>query len=168
MTGRLRRDRSGFTLVELSIVLAILALTAVAGLPYLLEWKAATDLRGAASGIAESLLAARMRAVVDRRVYTATVDYATDLVTVTPPVGTAVRRAAADVYLDTSDPDCPALSSQDVAFLPNGTADASGFEAVYLRSRNAKVRTRYRVKVLGATGKVSLERWTGGEWVGAY
>ena len=113
------------------------------------------------------MLSARMRAVVDRRDYTVGVDYTTDTCSITPPIGAAQKTGSVDLYFDDSDPDCPSLSSQNVVFRPNGTADAAGFEAVYLRSRSAQVTVRYRVKILGATGKVSVEQWSGGAWGGA-
>jgi len=33
-------------------------------------------------------------------------------------------------------------------------------------SKSAGVPARYRVKVLGATGKVGVEKWAGGAWTG--
>lgn len=158
----------GFTLVELAIFLAVLSLSLVVGWPFLQQWKSLTDLRGTAARISSLMLSARMKSVVDRANYTVTVDYATDTLSVAPPVGAALAGGVVDLYLDNSDPDCPSLSSQNLLFRPNGTADAAGFEAVYLKSWNANVEARYRVKVLGATGKVGVEKWTGGEWVGAY
>ena len=113
------------------------------------------------------MLSARMRSVVDRRDYTVSVDYATDTCSAPSPVGTTKKMGSVDLYLDNTDPDCPSLSDSNVVFRPNGTADAAGFEAVYLKSRSARVPVRYRVKVLGATGKVSVEKWAGGEWYGA-
>ena len=52
-------------------------------------------------------------------------------------------------------------------FRPDGTADTAGFEAVYLRNTPA-TSERYRVKVLGTTGKIGVERWTGGVWERAF
>ena len=113
------------------------------------------------------MLSARMRSVVERRDFSVSVDYATDACSVTPPVGIVLVGGSVDFYPDNTDPDCPPLSAHSVGFRPNGTADAAGFEAVYLKSRSARVPVRYRVKVLGATGKVSVEKWTGGVWTGA-
>jgi prepilin-type N-terminal cleavage/methylation domain-containing protein len=164
----IRRTQSGFTLVELAVALAVLGSIMVLGWPFLQGWKEAIDLRSTAAGVSDTMLSARMKAVVDRRNYTVSVDYATDAFSVAPPVGTAKKMGSVDIYLDDTDPDCPPLSSKNVVFRPNGTADAAGFEGVYLKSKSARVPVRYRVKVLGATGKVSVEKWAGGEWYGAY
>lgn len=164
----IRRVQCGFTLVELAVALAVLGLAVVSGWPFLQGWKESIDLKSAASGVSDIMLAARMKAIVDRSNYTVSVDYATDDFSAAPPVGTTGKISSADLYLDDGDPDCPPLSSRNVVFRPNGTADAAGFEAVYLKSRSARVRVRYRVKVLGATGKVSVEKWAGGEWYGAF
>ena len=78
------------------------------------------------------------------------------------------RWAGVDIHADASDPGCPPLSARDVAFRANGTANAAGFEAVYIQSKSPGVPVRYRVKVLGATGKIAVERLAGGAWAGAF
>jgi prepilin-type N-terminal cleavage/methylation domain-containing protein len=166
--SRRRRGNGGFTLVEIAIVLAVMSVSLALGWPFLQQWKATLDLRSAADKVANVMLAARMRAVVDRGNYTVSVNYATDTCMVTPRVGTTLGGGRVDYYLDNTDPDCLSLSDGDIVFRPNGTADAAGFEAVYLKSLSEQVLVRYRVKVLGATGKVSVEKWAGGDWVGAY
>jgi len=165
---RLRCVQSGFTLVELAVALAVLGMMMVLGWPFLQGWKESIDLRSTAGRVSDMMLSARMRSVVDRRDATVRVDYATDTCSSTAPVGTTKKIGSIDLYLDNSDPDCPSLSDSNVVFRSNGTADAAGFEAVYLKSRSARVPMRYRVKILGATGKVSVEKWAGGEWYGAY
>ncbi len=166
--GRLRGDQRGLTLVEIAVVLAVVGVLAAQGLPALKGWKEGLDLRNAASRLSETLLLSRTRSIVERREYTVSVDYAADTWSVVPAVATVRIPGTVDLHLDESDPDCPPLSLQDVVFRPNSTADASGFEAVYLRSRGGRVATRFRVKVLGATGKVSVERLVQGTWVGPF
>ena len=166
--GRLHGDQTGFTLVELAVALAVLGTMMVLGWPFLQGWKESIDLRSTAGKVSDMMLSARMRAVVDRRDFTVGVDYATDTCSASSPIGATKQMGSVDLYFDDNDPDCPSLSDSNVVFRANGTADAAGFEAVYLKSRSARVTTRYRVKILGATGKVSTEKWTGGEWIGAY
>lgn len=164
---RIRGDQAGYTLVEISAALAVIGVVLALSFPSLKEWKRAIDLRSTAAKVADIMLAARMRSVVERRDFSVSVDYTTDACAVTPPVATAQARGSVDFYLDNSDPECPSLSARNIVFRPNGTADAAGFEAVYLKSRSATVPLRFRVKVLGATGKVSVEKWAGGAWTGA-
>jgi prepilin-type N-terminal cleavage/methylation domain-containing protein len=167
MARRGRRvGQCGFTLLELVIALAVLGVLIAIARPSLQRWKETIDLRSAASRLGELMLTARMRSVVDRRTYTVSVDYASGTCATSPSLGMFRAPGSVDVYYDDTDPDCPSLSGQNVDFRANGAADAAGFEAVYLRSKSARVAVRYRVKVLGATGKVSLERWLGGSWVG--
>jgi hypothetical protein len=141
--------------------------------PSLRAWQEGSALRSAAGEVTEAMLSARTRSIVERRNYTVRVDYATDTYLVTPAGGGAQQRLGApwttvDLYYDDSDPECPPLTGETVVFRPNGTADAAGFEGVYLRSSGDRVAVRYRVKVLGATGKVGLERWSGGTWTAAF
>jgi prepilin-type N-terminal cleavage/methylation domain-containing protein len=161
--------QSGMTLVEIAIVLAILGLLAAVSLPSFLGWKEASELRSAAVEVSDVMLSSRTKAVLERRNYTVQVNYTTNTYTVTPTGGrVGAAWGTVDLYADDSDPDCPALSAGNILFRPDGTADAAGFEAVYLRSTSSRVPERYRVTVLGATGKVGLEKWRGGTWSGAY
>ena len=86
------------------------------------------------------MLAARMKAVVDRSDYTVSVDYATDDL-----FGHLAGRDPRERALCRSLPrqhrsGLSAPVPRNVVFRPNGTADAAGFEAVYLKSRSARVR----------------------------
>jgi prepilin-type N-terminal cleavage/methylation domain-containing protein len=161
-------DERGFSLVEIAVVLAVVALLIAAAQPSLQGWKDALDLRNAASGVMDLMLSSRMKSIVERRNYTVSVDYTANSLGAAPG-GTAFSPPGSVLlYRDDTDPDCPSLSARDVVFRPNSTADAAGFEAVYLKSRNSRRPVRYRVKVLGATGKVGIEKWTGNEWLSSY
>lgn len=161
------RER-GYTIVEVSIVLAMVGLAVSLGVPSLQGWKDRMDLRNAAGKLAESLLQARTRSVIERRDYTVSVDYAAETWRASPAFPVAPPPGSVDLYADTSDPDCQPPAGGAVTFRPNATANAAGFKAVYLKSRGTRALTRYRVKVLGATGKISVERLVGGAWVGQY
>lgn len=168
ISGWLRREQKGMTIVEIAVVLAVVGLLLALGLPSLKGWQAGIDLRNAAARISDAMLESRTKSIVERQNYTVSVDYTTDAYTVAPTGGTARLSGSVDMYPDNSDPDCPSLSAQNIVFRPNSTADAAGFEAVHLKSKGASVQVRYRVKVLGATAKVSVEKWVGGAWIGAY
>jgi prepilin-type N-terminal cleavage/methylation domain-containing protein len=166
-------DQRGVSMVELAVVVAVVAVMATIAAPSILAWKWKMELKNAASEVSTVMVQARSKSIFERKNYTVAVDYTTNAYTVTPAGGTADRRLGAawgsvDLYVDTSDETVPPLSNGDIVFLPNSSADSVGFEAVYLRSKQASVDLRYRIKVLGATAKTTTERWMGGTWVSAY
>jgi prepilin-type N-terminal cleavage/methylation domain-containing protein len=161
----------GFTLTEVAIVSAIVGILATVAVPNLISWRRSQELQNAASAISSAMYTARTTSIGERTNYTLALDYANNSYTVTraggaPQAGTNL--GAVDVYSDDSDVLCPALSDQDVVFRPNSTTDSAGYEAAYLKSQHASITTRYRVKVLGPTGKVAVEKWMGGTWQSAY
>lgn len=171
----MRTRQNGMTLVEIAIVLAIVGAVAVTAFPNILRWRESLELRSAASEISGVLMQARTKAIVDRRNYTVAFDDATNTYTTTKWLAAATTAAGGavsgrvgaawktvDLYHDDTDPACPTFTAWDVVFRPNSSADASGFEAVYLRS--PAVTRRYRVKVLGVTGRIVVERWVGDAW----
>jgi prepilin-type N-terminal cleavage/methylation domain-containing protein len=168
-----RFDQRGFSLVEIITVVAIIGILSALATPSFITWKRKFDLKNAASEMANVMFQARSKSIFERKNYTVAVDYTTNNYTVTPAGGAALQRlgrawGSVDLYADDSDEFCPPLSGQNIVFRPNSSADSVGFEAVYLRSQHAAVTIRYRVKVLGATGKSTTERWMGGAWVSAY
>lgn len=169
--GKVVAGQRGMTLVEISVGLAILGLLATVALPSILFWRHGLELRSAASEISGVLMQARTKAIVERKNYTVAFDEVADTYRTTPAGGPTIGRQgepwkSVDVYDDDTDPACPTFSSWDVVFRPNSSADTAGFEAVYLR--NPKVAKRYRVKVLGVTGRISVERWEGASWKSEY
>lgn len=175
----MKSDQQGFTLVELMVVLGMLAIALTIGVPNFIQWRKSLELRDAASVVSAVLMEARTKAVVERRNYTVAFDENADTYTttkwlagaadetggtVTGRVGPAWR--SVDIYDDDTDSSCPTFSDLNVVFRPNSTADTLGNEAVFLRDTN--VTQRYRVKVLGVTGRITVERWLGGSWVSAY
>jgi len=173
-----KNDQRGVTLVELSIVLAVVGFLAALALPGILRWRQGLELRRAASEISGVFMQARTRSILERKHFRISFDgtadtYATSIYSdaaLTTLVATESRPGDAwrsvDIYDDTTDAACPPFSGGNVVFRPNSSADTAGFEGVYLRS--AAVSQRYRVKVLGATGKIAVERWLGGAWTSAF
>lgn len=164
-------DEKGLTLVEVSIVLAILSIMAMIAVPQLLKMQPKIELRNAASELSEVMMMARTRAVTERRNYTVNIDLTNDTYAITPQGGASLPPIGdtwkgVDIYNDTSDPSVDPFTADDVIFFPTGAADPVGYEAVYLRS--GQTAERYRVKVLGPTGKMSMERWIGATWTSVY
>ena len=113
-----------------------------------------------------------MRSIAESRDYTVAFDRTAETYSITPEGGAAGAALGTgwkgiDIYRDLSDGAVPPLSADDVVFRPNGSAATAGFEAVYLRN-SPPAGERYRVKILGVTGKVTVEKWKGGSWGSAY
>ena len=80
--------------MEISVVLSVLGVLLALSAPSLKEWKRGIDLRSTASKVADIMLSARMRSVVERRDFSVSVDYATDVCSV-DPAGRDHRRSGA-------------------------------------------------------------------------
>lgn len=165
-------DQRGVTLMEIVTVLAVVGIAAAIAVPSYLKMRPHIELKNAAGDIAGDMMRSRMRAASESRKYTVQVDLGSDTYIVVPEGGGASDTKGrlwkgVDLYSDGSDAQVPSLSGDTVDFRPNGTASVSGYEAVYLRNNPPRTE-RYRVRILGATGKVSVEKWAGGSWANAY
>lgn len=161
----------GVTLIELAIVLAVVSIVAAIAIPSYITMLPHIDLKNAASDIGGVLLESRVRSIREVKDYTITFNLAGNTYSVTPEGGAPgpdyIPSKRVELYSDGSDPSVPPFSGNNVVFRPNGTAVTAGYEAVYLRNR-PQTAERYRVKILGTTGKVNVERWTGGSWISAF
>jgi prepilin-type N-terminal cleavage/methylation domain-containing protein len=172
MCGGRLLDQRGVTLMELVTVLAMIGIAAAIAIPFYLKMQPHVELKNAAGDIASDMMTSRMRAISEDKDFTIQIDLAGDTYVVIPEGGGASDEKgrqwkAVDLYSDGSDAQVPPLSGGNVDFRPNGTASVSGYEAVYLRNDPPRAE-RYRVRILGATGKVSVEKWKGGSWATAY
>ena len=174
-------NQRGFTLVEVAVVVGITAVIAMLAVPTFFKMVPHMSLRNESSEISSLLMRSRMRSIGEVLYYRmffalAGDSYRIDRGEVVTDPGTGnqvilwyVDHPAAkvskrvDLFADTSDALVQPFSGDTVIFRPDGTADTAGFEAVYLRN-HPSTEERYRVKVLGTTGKINVERWAGGSW----
>lgn len=183
----MKNDQTGFSLMEVMVVVSVFCFLAVLGIPNFLEWRKSQELRGAADEISSVLMQARMESIMKRANHTVTFDPAGESYLTTKWLQGAASSAGGsvagkvsapwknvDIYDDDTDPACPKFYQWKVTFRPNSTADTTDplaspdtdTKAVYIRA--AGIDLRYRVKVFGVTGKINVERWLGGAWVSAY
>ena len=158
--ARLTRNESGFTLVELMVVMLIAGVLMTIGVFSFVNYRKTSQQRGTAKEVVSLLRNASERAISEGRTYC--VDIAADRLSTTTwqracgPSGTALgdttRTQSTKVTLEATvtnpSPVCP-TSHQCLYFYPRGTATPA---TVVVRS-SARSKT-YTVKVEGLTARV--------------
>ena len=109
MLGRKDRE-SGFTLIELMIVVAIIGIASALAIPNYVEWKAQHDLREAVSEFSSNLNLARVVAMNRNRQATVTIQLVGGLINVSGNAG------GTPIF-------SPQTLSSSVTGLPGGTAN---------------------------------------------
>ena len=162
---------SGMTLLELMVVLAIIGIALTMAIPAFLKMRPHYNLKNAASEVSSEMTLARMKAISERRDYTVVFNLTNNNFTVTPSGGGALLKGTdcvgVQMYRDASDPNVNPFTNDTVSFLTDGTAPFDGEQAVYMKTSPYNGE-RYRVSVLGGTGKISMEHWAGGKWVSGF
>lgn len=164
---------SGFTLVEISIVLAVIGILLTIAIPSFRQMMAHMKLKNAASQLYSEMSKARMAAVHDRETYVVNFDLAGTRLTVAQKDGGWSSTAGGDdwrglvIYRDESDPDVLFFAADSISFYSDGTSNAEGEKAAYIKTEPYNGE-RYRVSVVGSTGKVSMEHWDGEQWKSGY
>ena len=169
--GTMKRifGNKGYSLTEMLVVLAMIGVMVAIGIPYVMKMAPHYRLKNAAGEVASDLQQARMQAIIKRANYTATFSTANHTYAITPVGGTyGAGWRGIEIYLDYTDPDVNPLASNQVIFRTDGTAGHTGGtdisqEAVYLRNTPYN-NERYRIRIIGTTGRVSAEKWTGVVW----
>jgi Tfp pilus assembly protein FimT len=185
MSRKQRGREEGITLVEISVALGVIGLIAAIAIPSYISMIPHMALKNGASELSMLFTQSKMRSVTEMKYFRVIFDLTDDTrqlergsVVFDAGSGTNIIQWSVeepaekisprvDIHADTSDAAVPPFSGDTVIFRPDGSSDAAGFEAVYLRNTPA-TGERYRVKVLGATGKIGVERWAGGGWSKAF
>ena len=113
MLGRKDRE-SGFTLIEVMIVVAIIGIASALAIPNYVGWKAQHDLREAVSEFSSNLNLARVVAMNRNRQATVTIQLVAGRINVSGVTG--VTPTFLNIFP-------PATLSQNVTGLPGGTAN---------------------------------------------
>lgn len=138
----------GFTLIELTVTLFLLAVAAAVAAPSLSAGLDTVRARGEAAGIATFLRAAREQAVTHNRAYTARLQSEEGLIELrTGESVTATRRLAAGVRV-TAEP----ARARSITFLPQGLSSGASLR-VEVSGRRA-----YLITVDALTGRVATRR----------
>jgi len=117
----MRKD-SGFTLIELMVVIAIVAIIASVTVPNLIAWLPKYRVGSAARSVMSAVEFARLQAIRENSDVDVNFDYAADRVTVVNTGGQTLRRLQWRPEIDLQDIDLGAL----LTFDGRGFANASG------------------------------------------
>ena len=153
--GRIRATKTGVTLLEMIVVMAIIIIITAASIPSFLKFINTSRLRGSARDITTALRTARRLAIttrIHRRVTVYLVNSATESAVsfYETPDSIELQRAAANIYFTDGTP--PADTELYFTFSPRGTAIVQ--DTIKIIDPN----NRYiDIKVNPATGRVIIE-----------
>ena len=121
----MRKD-SGFTLIELMVVIAIVAILASVTVPNLIAWLPKYRVGSAARNVMSAVEFARLQAIRENSDVDVNFDYAADRVTVVNTGGQTLRRLQWRPEIDLIDPGLPDGLGALLQFDGRGFANASG------------------------------------------
>jgi prepilin-type N-terminal cleavage/methylation domain-containing protein len=166
---------SGFTLIELMVVFAILAMAAGFSAPHMQKWMRSYRLKGAVMDLRANMQLAKTNAVRDNRPWLLDFDASgtytvIQCLTSTCTTGTENTdyRVSKTVNLKATygdeivfyNPQSSPLFPSPLAFLRDGTTNPSGFAHI----ANANHSSCYRVGTEFIAGAVRIQRWNGSGW----
>jgi len=182
------RDKKGFTMIELLIVVAIIAVTAAVAIPNIISWIPTIRVNSAARDLVSEMQLARMKAVSERNNYVITFDTSTNQYSIYDDGDNDGAEASELVKTVDVDTDYSGIqfgyvagknpSNDDITgsvqfgatsspiretFIPNGTANLMG--SVYLIPTEdiaGSRRDRQRAITVILTGRIKLWKYDAG------
>ncbi len=160
-TPNTRRGQRGFSLIELTVTVAILGLMVTIGFPSMQEWLERYRVRGAASEIASAIQLQRMRAVSQNNEFSIAFDAANGTYTLyegDPATGTmldAVARTLPFGVTFSADGDAVDTPDDEITFHPDGSLNDSTALSDTIWVGNA-IGDRFTVTFNRATGRVEV------------
>jgi prepilin-type N-terminal cleavage/methylation domain-containing protein len=167
---------SGFTLIELMVVFAILAMAAGFSAPHMQKWMRSYRLKGAVMDLHSNMQLAKANAVKDNRPWQLQFDASGTYTVIQCLTNTCTDgiegtdwRVSKRVNLKTTygdeivfyNPETSILFSQNpLVFQRDGTTTDAGFAHI----SNATHSSCYRVGTLFIAGAVRIQRWDGSQW----
>jgi type IV fimbrial biogenesis protein FimT len=143
-------NKTGFTLIEMMIVLAIMGILSAIAAPNFMHYMAERRLNGAARMVMSDLMAARQKAVNQN--INVTVAFTSTTYTVT---GDATPREIQKDYYDVT-LEASGTPSGNPTFKPRGTADIGTGPQIVVKVTSLRTGTSKYVKV-ESTGRVKID-----------
>jgi len=159
-----KKRESGFTLIEMLVVIAILVILLAMAIPGFSVWLPNYKLRGAAQDLYSNMQNAKMEAIKANGEYKMEFFPASGTYKMTSPSGTVQTVTLSDygygiTYSDPEGVDAVTYSGDSVTFTSRGMTNKVGG---WVKIKNYKDRY-YQVGTL-ITGVIRLQKWNGSSW----
>jgi type IV fimbrial biogenesis protein FimU len=144
------KDKRGFTLIELMVVVAIIAVFAAIAVPSFSSWSPRLKFRTSADELHKVLMLARMTAISSNRDVVVTFDQANGTYEVAFPTETESYSLPDGVHFGT-------LTSTTITYYPTGQADANAEIQMYSSSPRV-IDNKRKLSVKAVTGLVQISK----------